>query len=96
MAVSALQNIALANAQRAMYLRNPLTQTLLARSGLLAGLQPASLQMGLTNQLGGFPGQQLLMAGGLQSVPQAGLDPATAALLNEQARLQLAAQGLFL
>lgn len=94
--LAALQNAALANAQRAVYMRNPLlAQSLLAaRGGLLSALPQAGVPQALL-QMHGLPGQQLLMGGA--ALPQGAalqqaLDPATAALFSEQARLQMAAQ----
>ncbi|KHJ94732.1 hypothetical protein OESDEN_05334 [Oesophagostomum dentatum] len=104
MTASALQNAAIAQAQvtRALYMRNPLVaQSLLARSGILAGLQQSPMQLSLAaNPLAAaqLQGQPLLLGAAnfqqnaaLQQAAFASADPTTAALLTEQARLQLAA-----
>ncbi|CAJ0608691.1 unnamed protein product [Cylicocyclus nassatus] len=103
MTASALQNAALAQAQvtRALYMRNPLVaQSLLARSGILTGLPQSSVPLPITgNSLTTthLQGQHLLLgAAGFQqnaALQQAAFasDQTAAALLTEQARLQLAA-----
>ncbi|VDK48382.1 unnamed protein product [Cylicostephanus goldi] len=103
MTASALQNAALAQAQvaRALYMRNPLVaQSMLARSGLLAGLPQSSVPLPIaTNSLATahLQGQHLLLgAAGFQqnaAMQHAAFasDQTAAALLTEQARLQLAA-----
>ncbi|VDL69506.1 unnamed protein product [Nippostrongylus brasiliensis] len=104
MTASALQNAALAQAQvtRALYMRNPLVaQSLLARSGMaLTGLSqsPVPLALAAANPLAQLQGQQILLgAAGFQpnaaALQQAAFaaDPTAAALLTEQARLQIAA-----
>ncbi|KAK5966194.1 Sex determination protein fox-1 [Trichostrongylus colubriformis] len=104
MTASALQNVALAQAQmtRALYMRNPLVaHSLLARGGMaLTGFSQSTMPLAVaanpltTAQL---QGQQLLLgAASLQQTAAlqqafAAADPATAALLSEQARLQFAA-----
>ncbi|VDM74562.1 unnamed protein product [Strongylus vulgaris] len=104
MTASALQNAAIAQAQvtRALYMRNPLVaQSLLARGGILAGLPQSPVPLSIAaNSLTAaqLQGQQLLLGAAgfqqnaaLQQAAFASADPATAALLTEQARLQLAA-----
>ncbi|RCN42306.1 hypothetical protein ANCCAN_11709 [Ancylostoma caninum] len=104
MTASALQNAAIAQAQvtRALYMRNPLVaQSLLARGGMLAGLQQSPMPLSIaTNPLAAaqLQGQHLLLGAAglqqnaaLQQAAFAAADPAAAALFTEQARLQIAA-----
>lgn len=94
--LAALQNVALVNAQRAMYLRNPLiAQSLLAGRGLIPGLAQPGIPLGLGAQVAALHGQPLLVGGtaaGLNpqtaALAQFSADPATAtALINQQAAL---------
>ncbi|PIO70826.1 hypothetical protein TELCIR_07300 [Teladorsagia circumcincta] len=103
MTASALQNVALAQAQvtRALYMRNPLVaHSLLARGGMgLTGLSQSTLPLAMTTNpltTAQLQGQQLLLGASLQQTAAlqqafAAADPTTAALFNEQARLQFAA-----
>lgn len=102
MTASALQNAAIAQAQvtRALYMRNPLVaQSLLARGGMLAGLQQSPMSLSIANPLAAqLQGQHLLLGAAgfqqnaaLQQAAFAAADPAAAALFTEQARLHLAA-----
>ncbi|CAI4220746.1 unnamed protein product, partial [Auanema sp. JU1783] len=101
-AATAIQNIALANAQRAMCLRAPtIASSLISRPG--AGLlTPAAAAFPMSAALPmmsphlnalALGAQQLLMSTP-SSIHQAasGLDPSVAALFAEQARMQFAAQ----